>query len=397
MWAYGPFTPSDYGHLGNLSSRTFRPSSLKPFLLLPGGRGTSTMAEELPGSNPQHAKGDEADEEDMEVETGPVEDQPDGAENPAVNGGGGSKRGREKGAADAAAEGLEEGAVSKKPKVENRSFEEERMEKVEGKGEGGADMEEGGDDDEEFEGDKARSFDEERMEKLDGTGEGVGDLEGGDGDDTEGFVGDKARSVEEERMEKVEGKGEGAEDLEGGGDDEKEFKGEEEGGGDLEGGGDVEKETSGVSVGPKVFTSSVEMFEYFFKLLHTWPPNLDLNKYEHMVLHDLLKKGHPEPTKKIGVGIQAFQVRYHPAWKSRCFFVVRDDEIVDDFSFRKCVDNILPLPDNMKARLSSSGGNKVTDHKKAWSNQKGGRGSRRCGGKGGGGRGRGGKGGEFRK
>ncbi|THU69825.1 hypothetical protein C4D60_Mb08t18490 [Musa balbisiana] len=357
------------------------------------------MAEELPGSNPQHAKGDEAAEEDMEVETSPVQDQPDGAENAAVNGGGGSKRGREKGAAEAAAEGVEEGAASKKPKVENRSFEEERMEKVEGKGEGGADMEEGGGEDEEFEGDKARSFDEERTEKLDGKRERGEDSEGGDGDDKEAFLGDKARSVEEERMEKVEGKGEGAEDLEGGGDDEKEFKGEEEAGGDLEeGGGDVEKETSGVSVGPKFFTSSVEMFEYFFKLLHTWSPNLDLNKYEHMVLHDLLNKGHPEPTKKIGVGIQAFQVRYHPAWKSRCFFVVRVDETVDDFSFRKCVDNILPLPDNMKARLSS-GGNKVTDHKKAWSNQKGGRGSRGRGGRGGGGRGRGrgGKGGGFRK
>ncbi|RWV96608.1 hypothetical protein GW17_00040666 [Ensete ventricosum] len=237
------------------------------------------MAEELPGSSPQYAKGDGAAEEDMEVETGPVEDQPDGAENGAVNGGGGSKREREKGAAEAAAEGLEDGSVSKKPKVETRSFEEERLEKVEGKGEGGADMEEGGGEDEEFEGDKARSFDEERMEKLDRKGEGGEDLEGGDGDDDEEFVGDKARSVEEERMQKVEEKGEGAEDLEGGDDDEKEFKGEEEGGGDLEeGGGDVEKETSGVSVGPKVFTSSVEMFEYFFKLLHTWSPNLDLNK-----------------------------------------------------------------------------------------------------------------------
>lgn len=237
------------------------------------------MAEELPGSNPQHAKGDEAAEEDMEVETSPVQDQPDGAENAAVNGGGGSKRGREKGAAEAAAEGVEEGAASKKPKVENRSFEEERMEKVEGKGEGGADMEEGGGEDEEFEGDKARSFDEERTEKLDGKRERGEDSEGGDGDDKEAFLGDKARSVEEERMEKVEGKGEGAEDLEGGGDDEKEFKGEEEAGGDLEeGGGDVEKETSGVSVGPKFFTSSVGMFEYFFKLLHTWSPNLDLNK-----------------------------------------------------------------------------------------------------------------------
>ncbi|RWV96609.1 hypothetical protein GW17_00040667 [Ensete ventricosum] len=137
-------------------------------------------------------------------------------------------------------------------------------------------------------------------------------------------------------------------------------------------------------------------------LPHHWNSNCHLTldilcvQYEYMMLHDLLKKGHPEPTKKIGVGIQAFQVRYHPAWKSRCFFLVRVDETVDDFSFRKCVDNILPLPENMKARLSSCG-NKVMDHKKAWSNQKGGRGGRGRGGRGGGRRGRGGKGGGFRK
>ncbi|WZZ85083.1 hypothetical protein YC2023_113662 [Brassica napus] len=35
-------------------------------------------------------------------------------------------------------------------------------------------------------------------------------------------------------------------------------------------------------------------------------------------------------------------------WKSRCFFLVREDDSADDFSYRKCVDHILPLPENMK-------------------------------------------------
>ncbi|GLU12375.1 hypothetical protein SLE2022_290600 [Rubroshorea leprosula] len=124
-----------------------------------------------------------------------------------------------------------------------------------------------------------------------------------------------------------------------------------------------------VSLGSKQFESSVEMFDYFFKFLHFWPPNVNVNKYEHMVLLDLLKKGHAEPDKKIGGGIQAFQVRYHPMWKSRCFFLVRDDETVDDFSFRKCVDHILPLPEDMKPEakaFGSGGGGKVRGGKGGW-------------------------------
>ncbi|CAM8878545.1 unnamed protein product [Rhodiola kirilowii] len=112
----------------------------------------------------------------------------------------------------------------------------------------------------------------------------------------------------------------------------------------------VGNEASEVKLGPKTFGSSTEMFDYFFKLLHYWPTNLNLNKYEQMVLLDLLKKGHAEADKKIGVGIKSFQVRYHPLWKSRCFFLIREDESYDDFSFRKCVDHILPLPENMKGR-----------------------------------------------
>ncbi|KAL0001035.1 hypothetical protein SO802_014816 [Lithocarpus litseifolius] len=144
-----------------------------------------------------------------------------------------------------------------------------------------------------------------------------------DDDDDEAKVEEEQKSLEEERLEKRAG---------GGGEEQEQEKEKEK-----------EEENSGqASLGPKDFGSSVEMFDYFYKFLHFWPPNLNFNKYEQMVLVDLIKKGHPEPDKKIGGGINAFQVRYHPLWKSRCLFLIRDDESVDDFSFRKCVDRILP-------------------------------------------------------
>ncbi|KAI7750351.1 hypothetical protein M8C21_012226 [Ambrosia artemisiifolia] len=136
-----------------------------------------------------------------------------------------------------------------------------------------------------------------------------------------------------------------------------------------------------VSVGYKEFNESVEMFDYFFKLLHYWPPNLNLNKYEHTMLLDLLKKGHLEAKKKMGTGVGAFQVRYHPQWKSRCFFLVRVDGSADDFSFRKCVDHILPLPENMVVK---SDVNKALGGGHTGGGRGGGRGNWR-------GRGRGGK------
>lgn len=73
-------------------------------------------------------------------------------------------------------------------------------------------------------------------------------------------------------------------------------------------------------------------------------------QYEHVMLLELLKKGHSEPDKKIRSGIRAFQVRYHPKYKSRCFFLTREDDSEDDFSFRKCVEHISPLPENMQAK-----------------------------------------------
>ncbi|KAF5930044.1 hypothetical protein HYC85_030917 [Camellia sinensis] len=39
-----------------------------------------------------------------------------------------------------------------------------------------------------------------------------------------------------------------------------------------------DKESDRVSVGPKNVGSSVEMFDYFYKFLHYWPPNVNVNK-----------------------------------------------------------------------------------------------------------------------
>ncbi|KAJ6799325.1 protein DCL, chloroplastic-like [Iris pallida] len=123
-------------------------------------------------------------------------------------------------------------------------------------------------------------------------------------------------------------------------------------------------------LGPKSFGSGEEMFNYFFKFLHFWPPNVNVNKYEHMVLFDLLKKGHAEANKKIGAGIQAFQVRFHPTFKSRCFFIVRTDGTSEDFSFRKCVEHLLPLPENMKRHHPSSDETKAFNGKNSGGHQK---------------------------
>ena len=43
-------------------------------------------------------------------------------------------------------------------------------------------------------------------------------------------------------------------------------------------GDDDEDESGRVKLGPKTFGSSVEMFDYFYKLQHSWPTNLNINK-----------------------------------------------------------------------------------------------------------------------
>lgn len=60
--------------------------------------------------------------------------------------------------------------------------------------------------------------------------------------------------------------------------EEKRAKTEDEKPGEEKSAGDGEVTAEPVAVGPKTFGSSVEIFDYFYKLLHSWTPNIDLNK-----------------------------------------------------------------------------------------------------------------------
>ncbi len=71
---------------------------------------------------------------------------------------------------------------------------------------------------------------------------------------------------------------------------------------------------------------------------------LSIFQYEFLVVAELLKEGAPH---KVGAGISAIQVRMHPSWKSRCYYLIRSDGSVDDFSYRKCVEKLLPLPKSL--------------------------------------------------
>ena len=45
-----------------------------------------------------------------------------------------------------------------------------------------------------------------------------------------------------------------------------------------DGAGEGEAIAAELVVGPKTFDTSVAMFDYFFKLLHSWSPNFNVNK-----------------------------------------------------------------------------------------------------------------------
>lgn len=73
--------------------------------------------------------------------------------------------------------------------------------------------------------------------------EGAGEEE--DANDTASKKQKVEKSVEEERLEKLE---------------------------------DAVAETGRLTLGPKTFGCSIEMFDHFFKFLHYWPTNLNVNK-----------------------------------------------------------------------------------------------------------------------
>jgi hypothetical protein len=56
-------------------------------------------------------------------------------------------------------------------------------------------------------------------------------------------------------------------------------------------------------------------------------------------LHELIKR-HPDATKKIGVGIDHFEIRENAFYKQNVFWLIRADGSETDFSYRRCVSGI---------------------------------------------------------
>ncbi|KAK7251246.1 hypothetical protein RIF29_34276 [Crotalaria pallida] len=61
---------------------------------------------------------------------------------------------------------------------------------------------------------------------------------------------------------------------------------------------------------------------------------------------------HPHKKEKIGCGTQDIKVGWHPLYKdTKCFFIIRTDETVEDFSYRKCIIGALERIDPKKANI----------------------------------------------
>lgn len=97
-----------------------------------------------------------------------------------------------------------------------------------------------------------------------------------------------------------------------------------------------------VTLAFKTFSTPEQMYRYFSWLLNNVTLDQNLNEYEHRVLEDLLRVGHHNAQSKIGPGIKALQARAHTYYCSKSFFVVRPDGSYIDFSYRKCIENLMP-------------------------------------------------------
>ena len=97
-----------------------------------------------------------------------------------------------------------------------------------------------------------------------------------------------------------------------------------------------------VTLGPMTFASGDAIMEYFGRLRNELTLDQNMNEYEARTTEALLRLGHEEAERKIGCGIRNFQIRKHPAHGTRCFMIVREDNTMEDFSYRKCAVRLFP-------------------------------------------------------
>jgi hypothetical protein len=95
-----------------------------------------------------------------------------------------------------------------------------------------------------------------------------------------------------------------------------------------------------VDIGDIKFPTRVSAYGYFSHMLQTYKLNdrIDPPSKEFKILHSALEK-HPRFKQKRRRGVAAFIVSYSPKGQGQCFWVLRTDGSLVDFSIRKCIDN----------------------------------------------------------
>ena len=97
-----------------------------------------------------------------------------------------------------------------------------------------------------------------------------------------------------------------------------------------------------MEVGGERFEGPGELYDAVAPILLRAPAGAVLEGPEAGLLTDLLRKGHPQGSRKLGEsGLKCVAVKWHPEHpRTKSFFVVRADGTSEDFSYRKCINNL---------------------------------------------------------
>jgi hypothetical protein len=91
-----------------------------------------------------------------------------------------------------------------------------------------------------------------------------------------------------------------------------------------------------IKVGTVSFDTTKEATEWVQRLVDRYPNGERLSA-EHTAFFKHLLELHPNRADKIGVGVKGFVVHQNPTYPNRTVFIIRNDESLCDFSWRKCL------------------------------------------------------------
>lgn len=92
----------------------------------------------------------------------------------------------------------------------------------------------------------------------------------------------------------------------------------------------------GYTVAGQAFRTQQELVAYMRGILNRYHLGEQLDLFDYPFVLDLLQH-HPDAVQKIGCGASAIYVAETPAYRTRCFYLIRQDSSETDFSYLECI------------------------------------------------------------